>query len=134
MRQLVQPSLPTPIPAPDEIARKQAFAGAIELCAEAAGYSLDKQASADIGMDKGQWSRIKAGQEGIKWERLKAFMDSMGNFTPVLWMLHQCGFDLHSVRKRETELERRIRELEEANRMLAHDKRVLTEALHGRAA
>lgn len=131
MRKLVQPSLPSLCPAPEEIARKQAFAGAIELCAEAAGYSLDKQASADIGMDKARWSRIKAGQEGIKWDQLKAFMDSMGNPVPVLWMLHQCGFDLHSVRKKETELERRIRELEEQNAMLVHDKRVLTEALRG---
>lgn len=132
MRRVVQPSLPSPIPAPDEIARKMSFAGALELCANAAGYDLDKQASAEIGMDKGQWSRIKAGTEGIRWERLKSFMDKMGNPTPVLWMLHECGFDLYSVRKRETELERRIRELEEENVRIKHEKSVIVEALTGR--
>lgn len=128
-----QPALPSPIPSADEIARKLSWPSALELCAEAAGYCLDKQASAEIAMDKARWSRIKAGQEGIKWEQLKEFMGAMGNPVPVLWMFHQVGFDLHSVRRRETELERRIRVLEEQNAMLAHDKRVLTEALRGGA-
>lgn len=49
-------------------------------------------------------------------------MDACGNDTPVLWMLHQRGYDLHSVRRRETELERRLRLAEEENAAL---KRVL---------
>lgn len=115
----------------EEIARKRTFGDSIGLSAEVAGYDLDKQASADIAMDKGQWSRIKSGQEGIKWERLSHFLDVMGNDVPLLWMLHQRGYDLHSLRKRETETERRLREAEERVRLLEHDKRVLTEALRG---
>lgn len=118
---------------PDEIARKLTFAGAIELCAEAAGYSLDKQACSEIGMDKGRWSRIKSGGEGIKWEQLEAFMSACGNDAPLLWMLHQRGYDLHSIRKRETETEQRLREAREALDAERVKVRVLTEALNGRA-
>lgn len=129
----MQPSLPTPIPEAAEIARKLSWPGALELCAEAAGYCLDKQASAELGMDKARWSRIKAGQEGIKWEQLKAFMEAMGNPVPVLWMLHQCGFDLHSVRRRETETERELRQAREALEAERAKVRILTSALRGNA-
>jgi hypothetical protein len=128
----MQPGLLTVQPKPDEVARKPSFAGAIELCAEYAGYSLDKQASGEIGMDKARWSRIKSGGEGIKWEQLQSFMDACGNDSPLLWMLHQRGYDLHSLRKRETETERSLREAHEALEAERLKVRVLTEALHGR--
>jgi len=129
-----QPSLPLGRVSADEIARKRSFGDAIGLSAEVAGYDLDKQASADIAMDKGQWSRIQSGQEGIKWAKLEKFLDCMGNDIPLLWMLFQRGYDLHSLRKRETETERHLREAREqldAERMKV---RVLTDALNGRAA
>lgn len=50
-------------------------------------------------------------------------MDVCGNDVPVLWQLHQRGYDLDSVRRRESELERRLRLLEEENTAL---RRVLT--------
>lgn len=113
MRAVEQPSLPLGRVSADEIARKRSFGDAIGLSAEVAGYDLDKQASADIAMDKGQWSRIQNGQEGIKWPKLERFLDCMGNDIPLLWMLYQRGYDLHSLRKRETETERRLRETQE---------------------
>lgn len=85
-------------------------------------------------MDKARWSRIKAGQEGIKWEQLQAFMDACGNDAPVLWMLHQRGYDLNSLRKRETETERALREAKELLNAERLKVRVLTEAMTGRAA
>lgn len=129
-----QVSLALAQPSPDEIARKLSFAGAIELCAECAGYSLDKQSCAEIGMDKARWSRIKSGGEGIKWEQLRAFMDACGNDAPLLWMLHQRGYDMHSLRKRETETERALREAREALERERERVRILTDALHGRSA
>jgi hypothetical protein len=108
-----------------EIARKRTFGDAIGLSAEIAGYDLDKQASADIAMDKGQWSRIQSGQEGIKWEKLVRFLDAMGNDIPLLWMLHQRGYDLHSVRKLESEVERHNRELREENAALRRALRAI---------
>lgn len=119
---------------PQEVVAKLSWCGALELCAEAAGFDLDKQASANIGMDKARWSRIKSGQEGIKWEQLQVFMDGCGNDAPLLWMLAQRGYDLHSLRRTETENERRLRETQEALEreqeklrvVEAHMRRVLT--------
>jgi hypothetical protein len=128
-----QPSLPLGRVTPDEVARKRTFGDAIGLSAEVAGYDLDKQASTDIAMDKGQWSRIKSGQEGIKWERLERFLDAMGNDIPLLWMLHQRGYDVLSLRKRETETERQLREARERIRELELKQRVLVDALNGKA-
>lgn len=116
-----------------EIARKTSLGGAIDLMAEAAGLE-PKEIQSKLKMDKAQWSRWTSGQEGILWPKLCGAMDFCGNDAPLLWMNHDRGYDLASIRRRETELERRIRELEEQNQMLQHDKRVLTEALHGRVA
>ena len=115
MRAVEQPSLPLGRVSSDEISRKRSWGESIGLAAEVAGYDLDKQASSDIGMDKGQWSRIQDGREGIKWEKLKLFLDKVGNDIPLLWMLHQRGYDLHTLRKRETEVERDNRRLREEN-------------------
>jgi hypothetical protein len=133
MRAVDQPSLPLGRVSADEIARKRSFGDAIGLAAEVAGYDLDKQASADIAMDKGQWSRIQSGQEGIKWAKLERFLDAMGNDIPLLWMLQQRGYDLHSLRKLETETERELRKAREALEAERTKVRVLTDALNGRA-
>jgi len=131
MSRLEQPSLFQVPVNPSEVARKLSWASAIEHCAELAGYSLDKQSSSEIGMDKARWSRIKAGQEGIKPEQLEAFMDACGNDAPLLWLMHRRGWDLNSMRKRETETERALRLAEQRIAELERDKRVLAEAIRG---
>jgi hypothetical protein len=116
-----------------EIARKTSLGGAIALCAEAAGLE-PKQVQEKLKTDKAQWSRWESGAEGIVWPKFTALMDVCGNDAPLLWMNYARGYDLSSLRRLETELERQIRELKEANELLLHDKRVLTEALAGRVA
>lgn len=134
MRSVEQPTvLQVPVN-PDEVARKLSWASAIEYCAELQGYSLDKQASSEIGMDKARWSRIKSGQEGIKPEQLEAFMDACGNDAPLLWLLHRRGWDLHSLRRQETATEKQLRQANERAEAAELKVRVLTEALTGRAA
>lgn len=105
-----------------EIAREKSLGGAIDLCAKAAGFEFDKQLQQTLGVDKAQFSRWQSGQEGIKWPTLRRLMDTCGNHAPVLWMVHELGYDLHAMRQRETELERRLRESQEENAAL---KRVL---------
>jgi hypothetical protein len=131
---LAQASLPLGTVSADEIARKRTFGDAIGLCAEVAGYDLEKQASAEIAMDKGQWSRIQSGQEGIKWSKLEKFLDAMGNDIPLLWMLHQRGYDVHSLRRRENELERQLRETKEQLAQERFRSKTLAEALRGAVA
>ncbi len=107
-----QISLPAEI-RPEEVMRKQSLGAAIELCAEVGGYALDKALQQELGVDKAQFSRWQSGTEGVQWHKFSQLMDKCGNDAPVLWMLHQRGYDLHSVRRRESALEKENRELRE---------------------
>jgi hypothetical protein len=91
-----------------EIAREKTLGGAIGLCAKAAGLE-PKQVQDGIKADKAQWSRWESGQEGVVWPKFVALMDLCGNDAPLLWMLHARGYDLSSLRKQETELEKELR-------------------------
>lgn len=114
-----------------EIARKRSLGASIELCAEVAGYTLDKQLACDLGVDASQFSRWLSETEGVKWSKLRRLMDRCGNVAPVLWMLHDLGFDPASVRRRETETERELRTTREALDAERMKVRVLTDALRG---
>lgn len=120
---MTQPSL-IAIEVPlSEVVRKSSLGKAIEYCAELAGYSYDKElekALADAGakVDATQLTRWKQGAEGIKWEKLTAVMDVCGNDAPLLWMLHARGYDIGSVRRVESSVERENRLLREENAAL----------------
>lgn len=129
MNQLGFPSAVTA----QEVTREKTLGGAIGLCIKAAGYE-PKQVTDELKMDKAQWSRWESGQEGVVWPKLNAVMDLCGNDAPVLWMLADRGYDLSSIRRQETELERDLRLAKEHIARLQHDKRVLTEALRGTAS
>lgn len=100
---------------PEEVCRKKTLGSAIELCAEVAGYGLDKSLQTELGVDKAQFSRWQSGSEGILWPKLDKLMDTCGNDAPVLWMAHMRGYDLHAMRKLESETERENRLLREEN-------------------
>lgn len=103
---------------PAEVAREKTLGGAIELCAKAAGYAFDKTLQMELGVDKAQFSRWQSGEEGIKWPKFQQLMDYCGNDAPLLWMLHARGYDLHSIRRQETEVESDNRRLREENAAL----------------
>ena len=98
--------------------RKQSLGGAIELCAEIGVFSLDKSLQQELKVDKAQFSRWQSGTEGVQWHKFVELMDRCGNDAPVLWMLHQRGYDLNSVRRRETTTETENRLLREENAAL----------------
>jgi hypothetical protein len=110
-----------------EVRREQSLGGAIDLCAKAAGLA-PKQVQDAIGADKAQFSRWTDGKEGIVWPKFVALMDACGNDAPLLWMLHARGYDLASLRRVETELERQNRLLREENAAL---RRVMQTAVIG---
>lgn len=103
-----QISLPVEV-RPEEVMRKRTLGDAIELCADLSMFDSDKKLIDELGGDKGQFSRWKSGQEGIVWAKFVKLMDVCGNDAPLLWMLHQRGYDLYSLRRQETELERELR-------------------------
>jgi hypothetical protein len=113
---LTQIALPMPVQ-PAEIQRKQSLGAAISLCVEASGLPL-KAVLVNGRFDKGQFSRWESGAEGVCWPKLQTLMDVCGNDVPVLWQFHQRGYDLDAVRRRESDLERRLRLSEEENAAL----------------
>lgn len=106
---------------PREVMRKHSLGGAIDLCLEIADLE-PKRLVGDLKLDKSQFSRWQSGQEGVIWPKLRAVMDRCGNDAPLLWMNHDRGWDLHSMRRVENELQRQVRMLQEENGAL---KRVL---------
>lgn len=118
----------------DAIKRKKTLGGAIEACAEFAGFELDKTLSTELHVDKAQFSRWHNGSEGIVWPKFTTLMDACGNDAPVLWMMHQRGWELESFRKTESTTERELRLEKEKNQQLLAANKVLVDALHGRTA
>lgn len=131
---MTQLGIPTDV-TPSEVIRKATLGAAISLCAEVAGLE-PKVIQADLKLDKAQWSRWESGQEGIVWPKLRSVMDRCGNDAPLLWMLHDRGYDLSSLRKRESETERELRQVreqlarEQAERAI--ERKLLAEVLTGR--
>lgn len=110
-----------------EVQRESTLGGAIGLCAKVAGLE-PKQVQDGLRSDKAQFSRWTDDKEGILWSKLEALMDLCGNDAPLLWMLYRRGYDLSSLRRVESETERKLREALEENRAL---KKVLHGALQG---
>ena len=119
MNQLGFPSEITP----QEVARETTLGGAISLCAKAAGLE-PKEVQAVLKTDKAQWSRWESGAEGVVWPKFSALMDACGNDAPLLWMLHARGYDLTSLRRKESELERKLREAEETIARIQGERQV----------
>lgn len=94
------------------------FGASMTACAIAAGLDHDKQVSLPLGLDKGQFSRWQSDSEGIKATRFRRVMQWCGNAIPLLWLINDAGFDPFSIRQRESQLEKRNRELSEENAAL----------------
>lgn len=101
--------MPTVV-SPHEIVRKTSLGAAIDLCLEIGGVE-PKQVQSELKLDKAQFSRWSSGGEGVVWPKLVSVMDYCGNDAPLLWMCAQRQYDIESLRKIETELERQVREL-----------------------
>jgi len=107
---------------------------AVKLAISVGGFEADKEVYGALGIDAGHWSRIHRGEAHFPLDKLPALMDLCGNEAPLIWLTHRRGYDIASLRRRETETERELRLARERIELLEHDKRVLTEALHGRIA
>lgn len=127
--------LPKPMQEIDHasIIRQPSLTKAIVLCADLAGFVNDKDLCRAIGMDPAVWARIKAGQANFPHDKFCEFFDEAGNEAPLLWLLHQRGYDLHSLRKRETETEKLLRFERDKVAQLERDKAVLVAAIRGEA-
>lgn len=107
------------------------YGHACSRCAEAAGVQ-DKTVVADLSyddeakVDAPTWSRIKANSAAASHETREALMDAMGNELPLMWELHRRGYDPNSLRRYETDLQKRVRELEEQLAQERQEREVIT--------
>lgn len=109
------------------IAAQSSMTKALILCQTLSGLE-DKAFYGANGIvsTQAQWSRIMgpSGQHNFPQDKLNQFMDACGNEAPLLWLLHSRGYDLSSLRKRETETERKLRIAEEKIRKLEEEARI----------
>lgn len=106
---------------------------AIKYACEQSGLQ-DKSIALEIGVDNAILSRAKIGQIKLADAARNALMDVTGCEAPLVADLLMRGYDPRSLRKRETETERRLREANDALEAERVKVRVLTEALRGTAA
>jgi hypothetical protein len=92
-----------------------------------------KQVYEPLGKDKATWSRIEGGDMGFPADLLVPFQSITNNSAPVLWLAHQDGWDVTTMRKRQDDKDKRIAELEaqleEANRDRAVIAKFIKETL-----
>lgn len=97
------------------IAKQPSMTKALQLCQTLSGKD-DAQFYGKDGIvkDQAQWSRIMgASPHNFPHDKLNLFMDIAGNEVPFLWLAHMRGYDLSSLRQRETETEKKLRLAEE---------------------
>ena len=119
------------------IVKQSDMTSALNLCQTISGKA-DKEFACPGGIVEttAQWSRIlgESRSHFFPHDKLNKFMDAAGNEAPLLWLLHSRGYDIRSLRKKETETEQALRMAREE---LEHERtknRVLIEALTGRPA
>lgn len=137
----VQRSLPmakTPMQEVDHalVRRQPSLLMAVKLCISLGGLEADKEVYMPLGIDAGHWTRIMRGEAHFPIDRLPDLMDLCGNEAPLLWLLDNRGYDLHSLRRKESETERELRLAQERIARLEaerHAERVLiSDLLTGR--
>ena len=100
------------------VRQQRTLLGAVKLCMSLGGLEADKEVYMPLGVDAGHWTRIMRGDAHFPIDRLPDLMDLCGNEAPMLWLLNNRGYDLGSIRKLESELERELRHAREENMAL----------------
>ena len=104
------------------IERCRSMRQAIKLCVDLSGVN-DNALCIDLGIDPGQWSRIKSGQAHFP-DKFNEIQDVCGNYAPLQWYAHSEGFGLvklqseleaenDQLRQEKQELEAKLKNFEE---------------------
>lgn len=92
---------------------------AIDLCMRCGGYQQDELA-ADLGVDKGTFSKVLSGDAQLKWPKLCLLMDLCENEIPLIYRVETRQYNFTTLKKHATDLEL---ELERVRAELAEVKR-----------
>lgn len=104
------------------VQQQPSLLGAIKLCIGMAGFESDKQVYMHLGIDAGHWSRITRGEAHFPLDKLGPLMDYCGNEAPLLWLLDDRGYEVSSLRRKETELEQQLRLARQENDELRRER------------
>lgn len=94
---------------PKLIRQQGTLLAAIKLCISMAGFDSDKEVYMPLGIDAGHWSRICKGEAHFPIDKLPALMDLCGNEAPMLWLIEARGYEMGSLRRKESETETKLR-------------------------
>lgn len=98
-------------------------AAAVRYAVDNSGLQ-DKSLAYEVGTDPGTFSKAKTGQARLNCDALDALMDATGIEAPLYSWLLRRGYDPHSLRRIETDLERENRELRERNAELEREREI----------
>jgi hypothetical protein len=84
-----------------------------------------KQVYEPLGKDKATWSRIEGGDMGFPADLVIPFQSITQNSALVMWLAHQDGYDVTSMRKRQDDKDKRIAELEQRLERAEQEKAVI---------
>jgi hypothetical protein len=116
----------------EELARTRSFHAAVRATMDASGMQ-DKSISIETEIDPAQLSKIASGQAGIQPGPLSALMRVCGSHLPLFYLNWFEGFDPLTMRQRESELERQLREEREKRQEAEKRLEVVTALFKGRA-
>lgn len=94
----------------------------------------EKTVAIEAEIDASTLAKVKQGTARPSEDHLERIMDATGSEAWLYYWLLKRGYDPSSLRKLESETERRARHAEEALAEANLRVRVLTDALHGRVA
>jgi hypothetical protein len=89
---------------------------------------VPKKVAPLIGVDKTVWSRITTGEFDLDGRDIYPFDTAIGNDAYLLYLNHIHGYDLASLRKVQSDSDKRIAELESENRDLRRAMTLWVEA------
>lgn len=92
----------------------------------------EKTVAIEAEIDPSTLAKVKQGTARPSEDHLDRIMDATGSEAWLIYWLLKRGYDPHSLRKLESETERRARLAEEALEQERLKNRILTDALHGR--
>lgn len=77
----------------DLVLKQPSLAAAIALCAQLSGLE-EKEVYLPLGIDAGNWSRMKRGEAHFPVNKLNYLMDLCGNEAPLTWLANSRGYGL----------------------------------------
>lgn len=87
-----------------------------------------KQVYDPLGKDKATWSRYESGDAPFPAELILPLRAITNNDAPLFWLNYQAGFDLTTLRPRESDTERQLREAREEAAELRRTLKYVLEA------